>query len=416
MSGNRQTVAFVNGLRVGFPWRRRLILGLSCLVAPLPPSRVRPQEPIIVVGSLRAATGLGQSARLCYLACAESGLETYGIDLGRYFRQDSGAGDFAFRDGRGRVGPGTLILHVNAPFVPYALALLGRRLVSQKWRIGYWAWELPKVPDDWRRGAEFVHEIWVPSQFTADAVGTVACGRAVEVVAHPVAGPMREIDSVRSAGIFRVLTVFQASSGGGARKNPLAAVEAFKRAFGADPAARLTIAALGLDRAPRIASELRAAIAGHNNIAVDERRLRHAQTYTRYEEADVLLSLHRSEGFGLVLAEAMAHGLAVVATGWSGSVDYLTRENGVPIRYELIPATDLEGVYQDPSTCWAEPDIGEAADALRRLRLDRDLRIRLGRRAAADIRSALSRERYGARVTRLFRDRSGGRFSTQAHE
>jgi len=115
---------------------------------------------------------------------------------------------------------------VNAPFVPYALVLLGRRLVSQKWRIGYWAWELPKVPLDWRRGAEFVHEIWVPSQFTAAAVGPVAGGRTVEVVAHPVAGPTREIDSGQSSGDFRVLTVFQASSGGGARKNPLAAIEA----------------------------------------------------------------------------------------------------------------------------------------------------------------------------------------------
>jgi glycosyltransferase involved in cell wall biosynthesis len=389
---------------------------VSRRVAPLPPSHIRPQEPVIVVGSLSAATGLGQSARLCYSACAEGGVETYGIDLGKYFRQDRGAGDFAFRDGRECVGPGTLILHVNAPFVPYALALLGRRIVSQKWRVGYWAWELPKVPPDWQRGAEFVHAIWVPSRFAAAAVASVAGGRTIEVVAHPVAAATREIASVERAAHFRVLTVFQASSGGAARKNPLAAIEAFRRAFGTDPTARLIIAALGLDRAPKVARDIRAAIAGLDNIVLDERRLSNARAQTRYENADVLLSLHRSEGFGLVMAEAMAHGLAVVATNWSGNVDYLTPDNGIPIRYDLIPATDPEGVYNNPSTCWAEPDIEEAADALRRLRFDRGLRGRLSRRAQADMRSMLSRERYVARVRQHFRHGQNARMPGQTHE
>ena len=381
-------------------WRRPAILYLSRILAPHPQGHIRPRQPVVVVGALRAATGLGRSARLCYAAIAEAGMDTYGIDIGRYFRQDCGAADFAYRDGRGVAGPGTILLHVNAPFIPYALALLGRRVVAQNFLVGYWAWELPWVPAEWQHGASFVHAIWVPSRFTAAAVAPVANGRPVDVVAHPIAVPAANAVRRRNSGVLRVLSVFHAGSSG-ARKNPLAAIDAFKRAFGVDPEVRLTVAALGLDRAKTVASELRAAVAGHRNIAVDERVLPDSQVHTRYEAADVLISLHRSEGFGLAVAEAMAHGLVVVATNWSGTVDFLTPENGVPIIYDLIPATDPQGTYDYPTTCWAEPNVLEAANALRRLRLDHALRIRLAERAVADIRTTLSRERYAARVRQL---------------
>ena len=86
-----------------------------------------------------------------------------------------------------------------------------------------------------------------------------------------------------------------------------------------------------------------------------------------YGEADAVISLHRSEGFGLVIAEAMLRGVPVVATGWSGNTDFLSKATGMPIGYDLVPAVDPQDTYDFSETVWAEPRIEEAAQALRTL-------------------------------------------------
>ena len=97
----------------------------------------------------------------------------------------------------------------------------------------------------------------------------------------------------------------------------------------------------------------------------------------------MLISLHRSEGFGLTLAEAMLRGLPVIATNWSGNVDFLTGDTGIPVPYRLVPAQDPQGTYQHPDLRWADADIDAAAAALRRLRANPALRRALGEAAAA---------------------------------
>jgi glycosyltransferase involved in cell wall biosynthesis len=108
--------------------------------------------------------------------------------------------------------------------------------------------------------------------------------------------------------------------------------------------------------------------------------------------------LHRSEGFGLTLAEAMSRGLPVVATNWSGNVDFLTPETGIPIPYRLIPAEDPQGTYHHPQMSWAAADIDAAASALRRLRGDPALCSRLGCAAARFAARAWSAEAFTAAV------------------
>jgi glycosyltransferase involved in cell wall biosynthesis len=101
-----------------------------------------------------------------------------------------------------------------------------------------------------------------------------------------------------------------------------------------------------------------------------------------FESADVVLSLHRAEGLGLVMAEGMLRGLPVIATNWSGSTDFLTSETGIPIGYTLVPAHDPQGTYSLSKSVWAEPNVGDASAALKRLRSDPVLRRRLGNAAA----------------------------------
>jgi glycosyltransferase involved in cell wall biosynthesis len=128
---------------------------------------------------------------------------------------------------------------------------------------------------------------------------------------------------------------------------------------------------------------LRAAIAGAPNIRLETRLLPPGDSHALTACADAVLSLHRSEGFGLVPAEAMLLGRAVVATGWSGTTDFLDASCGVPIPYHLVPAIDPRGVFEAPGAVWAEADTGAAAAALIDLAADPVQRAALGEAARA---------------------------------
>jgi glycosyltransferase involved in cell wall biosynthesis len=115
----------------------------------------------------------------------------------------------------------------------------------------------------------------------------------------------------------------------------------------------------------------------------------------------VFISLHRAEGFGLTIAEAMLHGLPVIATGWSGNVDFLGDQTGVPIPFRLVAAEDPQGTYDCPDMTWADADIDAAATALRRLRDNPLLRETIGKQAARHAREVLSGQTYASHVQRF---------------
>lgn len=372
--------------------RRKLLFSTTSRLAPRPSWDGTTRGPIVVAGFLRTASGIGESARLCHDALSQCGYDVYGIDLSDQFRQAGPAVDFFFRDGRLVWGAGTVILHINSPLIPLALLCLGRRLLAQKKIVGYWAWELQEVPSEWRVGVPFVHEIWAPSRFAADAIEPVAKHAPVQIVPHPVAVKHPVVATVQSnRRPFTVLLAFNMASGF-SRKNPLASIEAFKLAFGDDPSCLLVIRLINFHLYKKGYSEILGLIGSADNIKTVTSPTKKISEL--YAETDVVLSLHRSEGFALVIAEAMLHGLPVVATNWSGNVDFLTPNNGIPISYSLIPAFDAQGTYDQPSSVWADPNISEAAVALRRLRDDKNLRRRLGEQAAADAAIKFSVDTY----------------------
>jgi len=381
-------------------WRRAALFHATALAAPRPTPKVDPTTPIIVCGALRAASGLGESARLCHEALKVAGLPVYGIDLTRLMMQPEDSPDFTFADGRALEGPGILILHVNSPVLPLAMLRLGSRLIRHKRIVGYWAWELPKLPSEWQHGVPFVHEIWVPSSFTAEAIRPMAAGRAVHVVPHPVKLGVHGQAAIRQAvdHPFTALTIFNAASSV-ARKNPLAPIMAFRRAFDDDESTRLIVKASNLSAFPESLRLIRNTVNSFNNVVLIEKVITRQELSALYRESDVVISLHRSEGFGLTIAEAMLRGIAVVATDWSGNVDFLKRGIGIPVPYNLIPAEDPQGTFHHPDMMWADADTEAAAKALRDLRNDPTLRRELGEAAAKFATQAWSTENY----TRLVR-------------
>jgi glycosyltransferase involved in cell wall biosynthesis len=370
-----------------YRFRRQLLLATTSRMATPAPLAVLRTEPILIAGYLRAASGLGECARLMIGAYRQRGVQVYGVDLSDRFRQGTEVADFSFVDGRNHRGCGTLILHVNAPFVPLALGALGRALVQDKWRIGYWAWELSDLPPEWQRGAKFVNEIWSLSQFSADAIAR-GLGRPVRAVLPSVKPRAAERDGTapfrqQTGANFVVLVVFNMASSF-ARKNPLGAIAAFKAAFGNDDSALLIIKVSNGEVHPAGVKAMHEAIRGHDNIKLLLDTLSDQGLADLISGADVVLSLHRSEGFGLVLAHAMHFGRPIVATNWSGNLDFLTPRNACLVPAKLVPAEDPQHTYHCPKTLWAEPSVGEAAAFLRRLRMDIEFARAVGYKAKAD--------------------------------
>jgi glycosyltransferase involved in cell wall biosynthesis len=400
--------------------RRRTLARATALIAPRPDRTPPPaRHGLAVGGELSRASGLGEGARLMLRGAATLGLPGWSLDIGapldgstaperaaaawtatepvapKRAAPERAASENAVlahatnvATSRGETPPAgaPLVLHINPPLLPLAMLRLGREVLRGRRIIGYWAWELQTVPPAWRVGLPFVHEVWVPSRFTADALGKLAPGR-VRVVPHPVAlaAPTAEPDRIGFGlppDAVTVLVSFNMASSF-ERKNPLAAIAAFRAAFG-DRDDRLLVIKVGFpEHFPADIARLRDAVGGARNIRLDIGTLSPHRSRSLTASADIVLSLHRSEGFGLVPAEAMLLGKPVIATGWSGNMDFMDADCAVPVGYRLVPVRDPRGVYDIPGAVWAEADLGETVEQLRRLADDPTRRAALGLRARA---------------------------------
>ncbi len=368
----------------------RLTASLAPRPGPPPPSR---PPGAAIIGEIGRASGLGEGARLMAAALAQLGLPAPTLTL-------TPGGHPA------PPPPGMpLIFHVNAPHIAAALLRLPRAWVRGRAVIGYWAWELPTLPPSWRLGVPFVHQVWVPSRFTQEALAPLLPGR-VHRVPHPLAAvpprpaPLCREDFGWPDGAVVVLAIINLASSF-VRKNPLGAIAAFRAAF-ANRADRLLVLKLsGIADFPADFAKLREAVAGCPNIRIDTRLLPGADLHAMTSAADIVLSLHRSEGFGLVPAQAMLLGRAVVATGWSGNMDFMDSNSAALIGYTLVPARDPRGVFEAPGAVWAEPDIADAAAALRHLANDPPARHALGQAARLSAARALGAEALARALANL---------------
>jgi glycosyltransferase involved in cell wall biosynthesis len=291
-------------------------------------------------------------------------------------------------------GPGTLLVHVNGPMLPWAMLALGRRAVAGKRIIAVWNWELPILPADWQRGFRFAHQIWVASRFTAGAVtgpGRPPVAVVPYAVPEPDPAPLDRAAFGLPADAFVSLCVFDASSSI-ARKNPLAAIRAHHLAFGDRPDRILVLKTHYTAHAGAAWREVAETAAERPNVRVLDRTLDNRALWALQRAADVFLSLHRSEGFGMGIAEAMRIGRPVVATGWSGNMDFMHGEGAIAVPYDLVPARDPQDTYDMPETSWAEARTEDAAQALAMLAEEPDRRAAMGAAAAADIARLLAPE------------------------
>jgi glycosyltransferase involved in cell wall biosynthesis len=383
MAGAASAGAATNGPRTHGPlhalWRllpprlrREALFTAMEWLAPRPDAAAPPPAlPVTVAGYFGAPSGLGEGARRLADMLEAAGAMVHRADLTGALRQGPpGPAPWA------PPGAGTLIVHVNGPMLPWAMRALGREAVRGKRVLAFWNWELPALPADWARGYRFVHGILAATTFVADAVRRPD-GPPVQVVHYPVPDPdpapltRAALGLPDAACLF--LSVFDAASSV-ERKNPIAAVRAHRDAFGDRPDRVLLLKTYNTAMGGPAWREVAAACAGAPNIRILDAEMTRAEVWGLIRLCDVLVSLHRAEGVGFSLLEAMRLGRPVIATGWSGNMDFMDATSALLVGCRMVPARDDRGTYSTAGAEWAEPDPAEAAAGLRRLADDAALR------------------------------------------
>lgn len=325
--------------------------------------------PLIVSGYLGEPFGIGRAGRMTFDGLSAAGLSPQRHEI-RPFLTGHG-----FRGGRLPVDTpgGVWLIHANPEEAAAVFSRLPKAQWAHRYRIGYWAWELPEAPAFWRDFARMFHEIWVPSRFVAEALKGARA--PVRVVPHPVDLPsLPAAGANKGEGGCRFLSMGDLKSSA-TRKNLAGALEAFRRAFPTPSGqASLTVKISSPNFDPSAFSALTALASGRPDIHLIDAKLSDDEMDRLHEEADVYLSLHRAEGFGLGLAEAFARGKPAIATAYSGTLDFMEGLDPALVPYSLIPVHDRAGVYEGPGQRWAEPDLEVAAARIRAFAGDAALR------------------------------------------
>lgn len=289
------------------------------------------------------------------------------------------------------------LLHVNAEQLMEIYAQYGNSLFQNRYTIGYWHWELPDFPNEWLEGFNLVDEVWVPSTFVADSV---AIKSPVPVVKIPHSIEVK-IPDPRNRSYFNLpentflfLSMYDVKSYQ-ERKNPKAAVEAFKAAFRPDDSSVGLV--LKVNSYKSGTAELRTLdelIGDYQNIYLIKDTISRNDVNSLLNVTDSYVSLHRSEGFGLGLAEAMYLGKPTIGTNWSSNVDFMDHNNSCLVDYKLIEVGVDQGPYKAYQK-WAEPDTLQAANYMKRLKSDENFYRRIALAGQRNIRENYSPESIG---------------------
>ncbi len=265
------------------------------------------------------------------------------------------------------------LITINADgLVPFAQKYAG--YLKGHFNIGYWAWELSEFPREWAKSFGYLDEVWTPSRFTRDAVAS-SSPIPVRVVPHAM-----DLNSSFDSRVDRSKFGLQSDSfvflfyfdfeSYLERKNPLGLIEAFKRAFGPRQDVLLLIKSVHGTAHPEALKLLQKAADG-SNVRIFDTILSRNDKHELMMAADCYVSLHRSEGFGLTMAEAMMCGKPVIATAYSGNVDFMSDEDSFLVPYRTVTIKRSCGPYK--AGChWADPDLDCAADAMRLVEANRE--------------------------------------------
>lgn len=345
-----------------------------------------PWPGVNLIGYATGGLGLGETLRRFAEALDEAGLPFCVIDvqvnLGDRGR-DERLARWLVSEPRHPVN----LLFVNADQLPDVRRHLGEAVFAGRRNIGYWFWELEGFPAAWHGAFDLVDEVWTATRFVQQTLAAHS-GKPVRIVPHPVVLPTGITPDRAALGLpvepFLFLFTFDVHSFL-SRKNPQGAIAAFQRAFPAeDKRAALVLKSINGARAPQALDTLRGAAGGDPRILFIDGFLPYERAMSMVAACDAYVSLHRAEGFGQGLAEAMALGKPVVATAYSGNLDFMDEGTAAMVPAGRIALGPQDYPYGEGQV-WADPDVEAAAKLMRRLVDDPAWGHSLGQAAAAAV-------------------------------
>jgi len=298
----------------------------------------------------------------------------------------------------------------NVAPIPYFAPSYERSGLSRRenvYRIAYWNWELEMIPEEWVEVAPLIGEIWSPTEFVAEAMRS---RMPVPVFKMEPGVEVGRIEAVSKSDLgiphdhYVFLFMFDMYSEI-ERKNPLAVIRAFRSAFARNEKASLVIKVSRGQADPAGFKRLEIA-AREAGIVLIDRVVSRESAYGFIEMSDCFVSLHRSEGFGLGLAEAMLLGKPAIATRYSGNLSFMNSGNSLLVDYKLVEILKSGPIYPKGSF-WAEPSEEHALERMREVFSDREKATSLGARAQIELREKLSLNAAGERMVQRLRQIAG---------
>ena len=245
------------------------------------------------------------------------------------------------------------VVHMNPDVLPIFLGRYGQQVLPVHFNVAIWVWELHAGYAPWYGQSQLFNEIWTPSSYSADAIRSVS-KTPVNVIPHVVDDlPAGDAEHSEDYAVFTFLYIFDLASAFD-RKNPLALVRAFRRAFGNRQDVQLILKYHHCEFDSPATALLERVTKASPNIRTINQTLPEEQVYSLLRSCDCFVSPHRSEGFGLNIAAAMYYGKPVIATGYSGNMDFTTPDNSYLIDYDLVAVQQDTGAYK-AGYVWAEP-------------------------------------------------------------
>jgi glycosyltransferase involved in cell wall biosynthesis/SAM-dependent methyltransferase len=315
-----------------------------------------------VVGFFRAEFGQGEAARRIVAALEQAGLPFSTVTYDRVPHRQ----DHPFDERSGEAVYPANILCLNAEHLLQFVQGDGRELLRGRYSTGVWFWETGRLPRQLRPALDFVDEVWVASDFVREAIAAETPKPVLTLplpvlVPAPPAITRADLGWPEDAVVFLFVFDFFSTL---ERKNPLGLIEAYKQAFPEPARAILYLKSINGDGAPGELARVRAAAEGRPDIVLSDGYVEHDRLTALSAFCDCYVSLHRSEGFGLTIAEAMAYGKPAIATGYSGNLAFMDEDSSYLVPYSLTSLEQAVGPYP-AGTVWADPDLDEAARLLR---------------------------------------------------
>ncbi len=325
----------------------------SCLVF----RKTRLTKGISIIGHFTSEIGLGEASRNIAYALDSASVPSSFIDIKLVNRSNDTAFESKCNNVQDRLTNFVIcgIIDANHFF---------NKLEPGRVNCLYPSWELSRIPKELKKQLSQYDFLFAPSQFIGDALSETF-NQKITVLRQPVSTSFQYKEKSKSDSVLRIICYFDFDSHI-ARKNPKAAIEAFKLAFPPrDDSAMLTIKVRGMgnniDR-----QLLEKYVARDPRIKVIDKTLSRFEMNELIASHDVLLSTHRSEGFGFAPAEALAVGKVVVSTDYSGTRDFINELTGYPVHYDLVRVKDNEYPHAEDQF-WANPSIDHAASCLREI-------------------------------------------------